>query len=213
MIDHLVEIHGSNTTSFPVAYFYCNFDDHKTLQPANVLATLLKQIVATRPSMPEAITAAFKMQQLHGMVSGKHSFEDVKSYFSEVLKSTEIRTAFLLLDGVDECPSTPKGQGRSLDSRGQLLNALVELTALQLGNSRIKVLVSSRLDSDIQFILKPFPDIAVEQSDTRDDITEYVGSQLTRYIQEGMPVRRPIDDHPELRALIIDSLIEKSQGM
>ncbi|KAA8896254.1 hypothetical protein FN846DRAFT_921746 [Sphaerosporella brunnea] len=213
VIEELSKEHEGDTTRVPVAYFYCNFDDEKTRQPANILATLLKQIVATRPSIPELVTEAFKRHQRSGMPSGRHSFEYVKAALKNALESTEINTAFLLVDGVDECPSNPKGQGRSLDSRSDLVRALIGLVTAQLGHGRIKVLISSRRASDIDSSLKSFPTIAVEGSDTQSDITTYVSSQLASSINQGGLLKYAIDEDPTLQQLIIDTLTQKAQGM
>ncbi|KAI5805994.1 hypothetical protein EDC01DRAFT_626791 [Geopyxis carbonaria] len=212
-VDHLLETYGSSTTQYPVLYFYCNFDDQKTLQPANLLSNLLKQLISTRPTIPTEITSAYKMQQLHGITPERQQFDDVKRYFVETLKQQEIESVFILVDGLDECPSTPKGQGRSLDSRAHVLKALSELVSTQPGAAKIKILVSSRPETDINALLEKHPAISIETSDTRADIKDYVNSQLAVYLEEGKPAREPIQNHPELKVTIIDTSTEHSQGM
>lgn len=216
MVDHLLNLPGRNPTTDPVAYFYCNYDDIETLPPSAILATILKQLVATRSSVPRALTAAFTLHQSKGSPSTKHPLKEIEAYLSDVLNSPELETVYILLDGLDECPLTPKRHARHWDPRPEILRVLVGLISQStpsLPMPKIKILVSSRPMVDINHRLERYPNIAVEGTDNKPDIVKYITSHLAKSVSDGRAIRRPIQDEPALEQLIIDTLTDKVNGM
>lgn len=216
MVDHLLSLPGRNPTTNPVAYFYCSYDDIETLPPSAILATILKQLVATRPSIPRALTAAFNLHQSKGSPSTKHALKDIETYLSDVLNSPGLETVYILLDGLDECPLTPKRHARHWDPRPELLRVLAGLINQFTPSPpmpMIKVLVSSRPMVDIKYQFENHPNIAVQGTDNKPDIVKYITSHLAKSISEGRAIRRPIQDEPALEQLIIDTLTDKVNGM
>ena len=216
MVDHLLNLPGRNPTTDPVAYFYCNYDDIETLPPSVILATILKQLVAARSSVPRALTAAFTLHQSKGSPSTKHALKEIEAYLSDVLNSPGLQTVYILLDGLDECPLTPKRHARHWDPRPELLRALVGLISQFTPSPpmpKVKILVSSRPMVDIKYQLERHPNIAVESTDNKPDIVKYITSHLARSVSDGRAIRRPIQDEPALEQIIIDTLTDKVNGM
>lgn len=216
VVDHLLSLPGRNPTTDPVTYFYCNYDDIETLPPSAILATILKQLVATRSSIPRALTAAFTLHQSKGSPSTKHALREIEAYLSDVLNSPGLETVYILLDGLDECPLTPKRHARHWDPRPEILRVLVGLINqfnLSSPMPKIKILVSSRPMVDIKYQLERYPNIAVEGTDNKPDIIKYITSHLAKSVSDGRAIRRPIQDEPALEQLIIDTLTDKVNGM
>jgi len=121
----------------------------------------------------------------------------------DLLKRPGSRPVYLVIDALDECPSTS-----SLSSpREKLLSFLEDLVEAQLPNLRI--CVTSRPEVDIKAILEPlaFRSISLhDESGQKKDIIKYIESIVN--LNKNMKIW-----NPEHKQLVIDVLTKKADGM
>jgi hypothetical protein len=110
---------------------------------------------------------------------------------------------YLIIDGLDECPSTS-----SLSSpREEVLSLLEDLVEAKLTNMRI--CVTSRPEADIKAIIDPLAFRSVSLHDEhgqREDIKKYIKS----FVNTNRNMR---GWSSEQKQLVIDTLTEKADGM
>jgi hypothetical protein len=109
---------------------------------------------------------------------------------------------YLIVDGLDECPST---SGLS-SPRTQVLSLLEDLIEAQFPNLRI--CITSQPESDIKAALEPLTFRSISLPDERgqkEDIENYIKSVVDTD-------RRMQRWKPELKQLIIDVLVERVDG-
>jgi hypothetical protein len=121
----------------------------------------------------------------------------------DLLKYPGPRPVYLVIDALDECPSTS-----SLSSpREKLLSFLEDLVEAKLPNLRL--CVTSRPEVDIEAIIKPLAFRSVSLHDEcgqKDDIIKYIESTVNRN-------KNMQNWSPEHRQLVVDVLTEKADGM
>jgi hypothetical protein len=121
----------------------------------------------------------------------------------DLLKCPGRLPVYLIIDALDECPSTS-----SLSSpREKLLSFLEDLVDAQLPDLRICVM--SRPEVDIKTILGPlaFRSISLhEESGQKNDIMKYIKSIVNTN-------KNMQNWKPEHKQLVIDALTNKADGM
>ena len=121
----------------------------------------------------------------------------------DLLKLPGSQPIYLIIDALDECPSTS-----SLSSpREKLLWLLEDLVEMQLPNLRI--CVTSRLEIDIKSILEPLAFRSVSLHDAsgqQKDIADYIGSIVSTN-------KKMKNWSPHYKQLVIDVLTRKADGM
>jgi hypothetical protein len=110
---------------------------------------------------------------------------------------------FLIIDALDECPDVP-----ALSSpRKKALKLLKDLTDLRVSNLRI--CVTSRPEANIKDVLEPLAFRSVSLHDEigqKEDIKEYIKSVVDTH-------QNMQNWDPEYKQLVIDVLMERSDGM
>jgi len=121
----------------------------------------------------------------------------------DLLKCPGPRPVYLVIDALDECPSTS-----SLSSpREKLLSFLEDLVEAQLPNLRI--CVTSRPEVDIKAILEPltFRSISLhDESGQKNDIMKYIESVVNTN-------KNMQNWNPGHKQLVINVLTKKADGM
>jgi hypothetical protein len=120
-----------------------------------------------------------------------------------MLKLPGQATVYIIIDGLDECPTTT---GLS-SPREQVLKLVEELVGLRLENLRI--CVTSRPEADIEPVLQPlaFRSISLHgESGQIQDIAEYVRSIV--HTDSKMRRWKAAD-----KDLVINTLMERADGM
>jgi hypothetical protein len=121
----------------------------------------------------------------------------------DLLKHPKPRPIYLVIDALDECPSTT-----SLSSpRENLLSLLEDLVQAQIPNLRI--CVTSRPEVDIKAILEPlaFRSVSLhDESGQKRDIIKYIESTVNAN-------KNMQNWSPERKQLVIDVLTKKADGM
>jgi hypothetical protein len=150
-----------------VAFFYCDFrdDQKKGLRP--LLSSLLVQLCGQSDAYYQIL---FTFYEAHDSGEQQASDNELLQCLEQMLKLPEQPTVYIIIDALDECPTT------GLPSRREeVLNLVNELVRLQIPNLRI--CVTSRLEADIEPVLDPlaFRSVSLHgECGQVQDIAEYV---------------------------------------
>ena len=125
---------------------------------------------------------------------------DISECVGLMLQVLRDRSAFVVLDGLDECDPS---------RRHAILLALAEI--VQKAETPLKVFVSSRDDSDIVCHLGLTPNVVIRPGDNNTDIKRFVLHQVEQAIAEKRLLKGNVSDG--LKEHITTSLITRSYGM
>lgn len=120
-----------------LCYFFCQATDKRLDNASSVLRGLLHMLISKHPSLISYVRNEYDK-------SGKIIFEDTNSWvvlsqiFFNILNNSSIKSLTFIIDGLDECITD--------------LSKLLKLI-MQSSSSRVKWLVSSRNDANIQDVL------------------------------------------------------------
>jgi len=183
-----------------LAIFYYDFREDRKRHVSGLLSSVLFQLCDQSDSYYDVLAAFYSTHR-----NGAQSPGDDKlvQCLMDLLKHAGPRPVYLVIDALDECPSTS-----SLSSpREKLLSFLEDLVEAQLPNLRI--CVTSRPEVDITAILKPlaFRSISLhDESGQKKDIMKYIESIVN--------TNKDMQNwNPEHKELVIDVLTKKADGM
>ncbi len=183
-----------------LAIFYYDFREDRKKHVSGLLSSALFQLCDQSDAYYDVLSAFYSTHR-----NGAQSPGDDKLVrcLMDLLKCPGPRPVYLVVDALDECPSTS-----SLSSpREKLLSFLEDLVEAQLPNLRI--CVTSRPEVDIEAILEPLAFRSVSLHDERgqkDDIIKYIESTVNTN-------KNMQNWNPEHRQLVIDVLTKKADGM
>ena len=174
-----------NEESIGIAYLYCNYRRHGEQKVDNLLASLLRQLIQGRSSIPEGI---------------KHLYNDLKDHqtrppLNEIYRSLisvaeTYSRVYIIVDAVDECQET---EGH----RKTFLSKIFNLQVI----SGINIFATSR---HIPEIVEEFSgSIKLEIRASSDDVRRYVDGHLT-----SLPsfVRRNSDLQEEIKIAVVKAV-------
>lgn len=161
-----------------------------------MLRSFIKQLSISRDerAIQGALVEVYKKKQRTGFASAQLTYEEAESLLHDLMQ-TYSRTT-LVLDALDECHE---------DSRIALIetfNRLIKVVPW------LKILISSRRDNDIKLQLEKESNVGIEATDNHDDISKFVRARISEDDQ-----RRRIPLSTALRTQIVQTLLDKSQGM
>jgi hypothetical protein len=170
-----------------IAFFYFDYHDQGYQSPANVVASILKQLASQKSILPLAVTELhkrFEKQQDHPQL------QDLETTL--LLTCQEFRQIFIIIDALDECDAKMH--------RKSFLKVLKELQ-----NASVRVFVTSRPHpDDIKQELCASPIITVEASNS--DIRKYLAHKIDQDGDKDL-----IDEL--LKKDIVTSIANGAQGM
>lgn len=176
-----------------ISYFFCTINDPKSRDPRTIISSLTRQILNIVDETPEI---AAKLKSMFPSLAGRApGIKELSPLLASVARLPA--TAYLLIDGLDECEDS---------DRRQVLSGIRNL--IRDSKCRIKAIISSRWMDIVQF-LDGFHQIALESSGACSDIELFVRGSIDEKIQDGSIV---IKD-PFLAEEIKQALIQKSDGM
>ena len=159
VIDHL-STRFQNNSDIGIAYVYCNFRRHQEQKPADVLMSLLRQLVQEQPHMPEDIKSLYNS---HKVKRTRPSMDKISKALNSVVAMCS-RT-FIIVDALDEL-QLPDGGRRILVS--ELFNIQAKTGASLFATSRF-----------IPEIIKDFEGSVLSEIRANDeDVQTYVGGHL-----------------------------------
>ncbi|KAK0724031.1 hypothetical protein B0T21DRAFT_423448, partial [Apiosordaria backusii] len=187
VIEHLQGLyHGKHEVLVTYIYFDYTVKDDNTEAP---LANLLKQILASRQTLPPAILALYN----------KHRERQTRPTDSEFLTTLAAVAAtyskvFVVVDALNE----------SRRIGAEFMLHLFELQTRVKG-CNINILASSRLAPEIQTLFDGKPEVTIEASD--EDIKLYLEAQMSRVL---VPY---VLQQTELRGKITSAIIKAAGGI
>ncbi len=161
-----------------------------------MLRSFVKQLSISRDerAIQDALVEIYKKKQRTGFASAQLTYEEAESLLPNLMQAYSRTT--LVLDALDECH---EGSRIALiDTFGRLLKV----------SPWLKILISSRRDHDIKLQLEKEANVGIEATDNHDDISKFV---LASIDEDHQRRRKPLPD--ELRQQIVQTLLDKSQGM
>ncbi|KAM0796953.1 ankyrin repeat-containing domain protein [Usnea florida] len=145
--------------------------------PDEIMRSILRQLTITNgpsPTIQERILIEYERRQAMAKLDG---FEVTRLQAAEcvslILDTTAANPATIVVDAVDEIPSS---------SRHILLSALAQVVQESL--SVVKVLVTSRDDSNIHALLTDAVAVRVQNEHTRKDMEDFVHQEVSSAIQD-----------------------------
>ena len=183
-----------------LAIFYYDFMEDGKRHVSGLLSSVLFQLCDQSDSYYDVLSAFYSAHRNGGE---SPSDDELIQCLMELLKRPEPRPVYLVIDALDECPSTSS----STSPREKLLSFLEDLVEAQLPNLRI--CVTSRPEVDIKTILESLAFRSVSLHDEggqKKDIITYIESIVN--MNKNMR-----NWNPEQKRLVIDTLTQKADGM
>ena len=183
-----------------LAFFYCDFRDVNKKNLRGLLSSILLQL-CDHSDCYSTILSEFYSE--HGDGSRDPSDDELIGCLEDMLGHPGQAPAFIIIDGLDECPDT----FGMPSPREKVLAFLERLVNLHLQN--LHVCITSRPEVDIQATINrlQFPTVSLHtESGQMQDIVNYIRSIV--YTDAKMEKWRPDD-----KELVIDALMNKADGM
>ena len=172
-----------------IAYIYCSYKEQGGQTAANLIASLLQQLVQRNVVISEKVVSLYHS---HIRKRTRPMLEECSNLLqSEVLRFPKV---FMVIDAMDECS----------ESNGTRTSFLTEIRKLQ---SSVHLLVTSRHISTIEYEFRKASRLEIHASD--GDVRRYLESRITREPQ----LAGHVEADPALRDTIIDTLVENAKGM
>lgn len=144
-----------------IAYIYCNFRNQEKQEPAQIFASLLRQLVQGRPCVPECVKSFYR---LHKDKPGPPP-NKILNILHAI--TAEYSRTFIVIDALDEIQV----------SDGGCIELLSEIFNIQT-KTGINLFATSRLLPEILQAFKG--SISLEISASRDDVRMYLEGHMTR---------------------------------
>ena len=184
VIDEITTRYG-NDEAFGIAYVYCNFRRKHEQRAEDLLASLLKQLVQGRPSLPESVKILYE----------KHKEQQSRPLFDEISRAFQSVAAlysrvFIIVDALDECQAT----------NGYRVQFLSEIFNLQI-KCRVNFFATSRPISEITEKFKGSMLLEIQATD--EDVRRYMDGHISH-----LPsfVRRSPDLQEEMKTTIVKAV-------
>jgi len=185
-----------------IAYYYFDFKDASKRDLRGLLASLLLQLSDDSDSCWEILHDLYTACHAG---SEKPSNSTLSESLKNMLKVPGQAPIFLILDALDECPSTrgtPSAREKVLDFMEDLVGSY---------HPNLFICITSRPEQDIQFVLNPLtsPSLCIslhEEVGQQEDIIVYIRS----FVYRDRSMRRW---RGEERELVINMLSERACGM
>ena len=162
-VDKLCDMAGERIIA--VSCFYVDFAAREEQSPANILGSLLNQIVSGLEKIPDEITQAF---QDHKKVIGGRGLR-VPEIVKMLRTVTSLQPTFICIDALDEC--VERHRPEILDSLRQILEGSPNTRIFLTGRRHTRGEVDRHLGQEATFLsIKP----------KHDDIVGYVRMRLSK---------------------------------
>lgn len=181
-----------------MAYFYFDFRDYQKQKTDILIRSLLRQVVADEPHIPQPIVKLYDEFRNKGQ---SPTLKDLLLTLCQVLETSN-KDTYLILDALDECPLWAADSNRA-----EMLEVVTQLMKGQ--SSNLHILATSRDEPDIRTALMRIPhrEIPLEGTCTDRDIGLYV----QRYLAN--PMERLSTFPDALKNEIHDALLLGAHGM
>ncbi|EGC47007.1 ankyrin repeat protein [Histoplasma capsulatum var. duboisii H88] len=135
-----------NDPSVGIAYLYCNFKQQQEQKPADLIASLLKQLLQGQPSVVEVVKDLYNR---HKRVNTRPSLDELRSSLQQIAASYQ-RT-FIVIDALDECRASPDGREMFLQ---EIFNLQTNTNASIFATSRFIQEIEGKFDGSIRLEIR-----------------------------------------------------------
>ncbi|CAI6098062.1 unnamed protein product [Clonostachys chloroleuca] len=164
-----------------LAYIYCNYKREETQTVENLLKTMLRQLLQSRPPLPEAVKSVYNT---HNARQTQPTLEEIRQLLRSIVASYP--RVFIVIDALDECIGPDDCRSRYLQ----------EIQGLQESYA-VNVLTTSRPLPEIRR-MPCFKKSTLVQLHARDeDIQAYLETRISRFssfIQQDIDLQRAIKE-------------------
>ncbi|TFK62013.1 hypothetical protein BDN72DRAFT_804611, partial [Pluteus cervinus] len=186
VISHLQGLHGSTR----VPYLYMNHQEAESQTPANIISTLLKQLLSTYSSLPSSALSLYEQVNLD---QGPPQMKVLVMTLIALCKDANYKT-YIVIDALDEC---------KFSYQPDLVYVLEQLLANQ-----VYLFATSRPSSeDIESLFDTAHSIRYIIRATDSDISSFLKQKLERK----KSLKGILDEKFKNEA--IDTIISRSQGV
>jgi hypothetical protein len=186
VVEHL-QSEFQNDSSVGIAYLYCNFRRSQERKPADLLASILKQLIQRRLSVPENVTSLYNR---HKDERTRPSFDEISKVLHSVVANYS--RAFIIIDALDECQVSDGGCRR-------LLSEIFNLQA----KTRANLFATSRFIPEIE---NQFTEcLPLEICASEEDVC--------RYLDGRMLLQSHILKYADLQDMIRREIVRAVDGM
>jgi hypothetical protein len=183
-----------NVKDTGIAYAYYKHDSRESQTPDRIIASFIKQLCHNQETIPEFLLEFYR----------KHDDNVETPTTTHLISqlhhlSMGFREIFIIFDALDESAA---------DQRDIILDFLIDFIDTI---PHAKIFVTSRRERDIEqhFSNLKTPMIPIEAKDVGEDIGTFVRGR----VEEQMQKRKLHIRAPELKEKVIESLIDRAQGM
>jgi Cdc6-like AAA superfamily ATPase len=187
IVIHHLDTKFRNDCTVGIAYIYCNFQRQQEQKPANLLLSLLKQLVQEQLSIPDNIKALYTH---HEGKRTRPSLGDISKELQAVI-SNYSRT-FIVVDALDELQISEGGPR-------MLLLEIFKLQAMTGAN----FFATSRINDEIAELFEGAVSLQIRATD--EDVERYLDGQ--------MPLLQPDNLGDDIRDMIKRDIIKAVDGM
>jgi Cdc6-like AAA superfamily ATPase len=177
-----------NDPSTGVAYIYCNFQRQDEQKISNLLASLLKQLAESQPSLPGSVKGLYDhyvaKRMLPSLEETSRALQSVAALYSRV---------FIIVDALDECQVSDGCRARLLS----------EIFALQ-AKTGANIFATSRRISNIEKEFEGSTLLEIRASE--EDVRRYLGGHVLQL--PGFVTHRP-----KLQEEIMAAIVKAVDGM
>ncbi|KAK5633164.1 hypothetical protein RRF57_008878 [Xylaria bambusicola] len=174
VVHHLTERYRLDPSS-PIAYFFFSFTDSKKQKVDTMLSSLIRQLYMSRPDKPKSV------DELCTSYREKRLRPDTKMLEAALIDITRgFSSAYLVIDGLDECPDVDGERSRLLASVSRIVRHKIP--------DNVHIFLASRLERDIGIMMRAIfkrphlcsvaIDLTSDQGGINHDIGLYIDSRL-----------------------------------
>jgi hypothetical protein len=197
IIEDIKVVHKAKLATF--AYFYFDFKDSSERDIRSLLSSILAQLC---DQSDQAWSILSQLYTDHRDGEDQPSEAALIKCLQDTLNCQGQSATYVIVDAVDECPDSsgvPSPREKVLNLVEDLVNSHPDL----------RICVTSRFEQDIRMVLEPLASHHIslhEESGQKDDIVDYV-----RFVVRSDRTMRRW--RPEDKELVVDTLIERANGM
>ena len=168
-----------------VACFYFDFAARNEQSPANVLGSLLRQLVSGMEEIPEVVLQSFRKEK---RVIGGRGLQ-VSGILNMFQSITATKRTFICVDALDEC--VPEHLTVVLESLAQILQGSLGTRIFMTGRPHVRSEVGMRLEAVVTFVFIRTTEDGVlrflREKLRKDRLPNMMSSRLEREIMESIP--------------------------
>lgn len=176
IIDHLCN-RFQNDGNVGIAYLYCNFRREQEQKPADLFASLLKQLIQEQPSVPKSMRGLYEH---HKDRRTRPSSDEILAVLHSAIR--DYSRTFIIIDALDECQV-------SNGVRRILLSKIFNLQA----KTAVSLFATSRFIPEIEKEFERGLSLEIRASD--EDVQRYLDShmfQLPSFVSNNLDLKEKI---------------------